>query len=228
MRHRDRSMLSDRFETLRIEAFSDAVFAIAITLLVLEIKVPHDGSPSGLSHALVHLWPSYLAFLTSFCTIGMMWINHHRLFTLIQTADETLIAINLVLLLFITWVPFPTAVLAAYLRHPEEWSAAVLYSGTFVIIAIIFNVLWWHGMRRGHVPHKGWASHPITGQYVQGPVLYAVMLLVGLVNGTACLILSTLLAIYFSLSPRLWERGQGRQGLSTVRRETGGIHDSGE
>ena len=106
-------MLSDKFETLRIEAFSDAVFAIAITLLVLDIKVPHDGSSGGLSRSLLHLWPSYLAFLTSFCTIGMMWINHHRLFTLIQTADETLIAINMVLLLFISWVPFPTAVLAA-------------------------------------------------------------------------------------------------------------------
>jgi len=125
-------MLSDKFETLRIEAFSDAVFAIAITLLVLEIKVPHDGSPGGLPRALLHLWPSYLAFLTSFCTIGMMWINHHRLFTFIQTADETLIAINLVLLLLISWVPFPTAM---------SWRAAVLYSGTFVIIAIIFNVL---------------------------------------------------------------------------------------
>ncbi|HKR78170.1 MAG TPA: TMEM175 family protein [Nitrospira sp.] len=222
-------MLSDKFETLRIEAFSDAVFAIAITLLVLEIKVPPDDESSGgLSGALLHLWPSYLAFLTSFCTIGMMWINHHRLFTLIQTADETLIAINMVLLLFITWVPFPTAVLAAYLRHPEEWSAAVLYSGTFVMIAIIFNVLWWHGIRRGHVPHKGWASHPITRQYIQGPVLYAVMFLVGLVDGTACLILSTLLAIYFSLSPRLWERGQGRRWVSTVRHEASGIHHSGE
>ena len=221
-------MMSDKFETLRIEAFSDAVFAIAITLLVLEIKVPHEGSPDGLPRALLHLWPSYLAFLTSFCTIGMMWINHHRLFTLIQTADETLIAINLVLLLLISWVPFPTAVLAAYLRHPEEGSAAVLYSGTFIIIAIIFNVLWWHGIRRGHVPHKGWASHPITRQYAQGPVLYAVMFLVGLVNGTACLILSTLLAIYFSLSPRLWERGQGRRWLSTVRHETTGLHHSGE
>ena len=221
-------MLSDKFETLRIEAFSDAVFAIAITLLVLEIKVPHDGSSGGLSRALLHLWPSYLAFLTSFCTIGMMWINHHRLFTLIQTADETLIAINLVLLLFITWVPFPTAVLAAYLRRPEEWSAAVLYSGTFVMIAIIFNLLWWHGIRRGHVPHKGWASHPITRQYIQGPVLYAVMFLVGLVDGTACLILSTLLAIYFSLSPRLWERGQGRRWFSTVRHEASGVHHSEE
>jgi len=201
--------MTDKFETFRIEVFSDAVFAIAITLLVLEIKVPHDVPPGELSEALLHLWPSYLAFLTSFCTIGMMWINHHRLFTLIQSADETLIGINLVLLLLISWVPFPTAVLAAYLRESDEQSAAVLYSGTFVIIGIIFNVLWWYSNRRGHVPHKGWASHPITRQYAQGPVLYAVMLGLAFVNGTACLILSTVLAIYFSLPPRLWERGHG-------------------
>ena len=132
-------MLPDKFETLRIEAFSDGVFAIAITLLIVEIKVPHNVSPGGLSRALLNLWPSYLAFLTSFCTIGMMWVNHHRLFTVIQAADETLIAINLLLLLAIAWVPFPTAVLAAYLDRPDQRVAAFLYSGTFLVIAIIFN-----------------------------------------------------------------------------------------
>jgi uncharacterized membrane protein len=113
-------MLPDKFETLRIEAFSDGMFATAITLLIVEIKVSQNVSPGGLSRALLNLWPSYLAFLTSFCTIGMMWVNHHRLFTVIRSADEMLIAINLLLLLAIAWVPFPTAVLATYLDRSDQ------------------------------------------------------------------------------------------------------------
>jgi uncharacterized membrane protein len=157
-------MLADKFETFRIEAFRDSVFAIAITLLIMEIKVPHEVLPGELLHALLNLWTSYLAFLTSFCTIGMMWINHHRLFTLIRSADETLIAINLVLLLVIVWNPFPTAVLAAYLREADERVAVLICSSTFLFIAVIFNLLWWYGMRNGHVPHKGSTSDPVTRQ----------------------------------------------------------------
>jgi hypothetical protein len=82
-------------ETARIEAFSDGVFAIAITLLILEIQVPPQAPPGGLRLALAHLWPSYLAFLASFMTIGIMWLNHHRLFTLINKKDDWLIALNL-------------------------------------------------------------------------------------------------------------------------------------
>jgi uncharacterized membrane protein len=219
-------MLADKFETFRTEAFSDGVFAIAITLLIVEVKVPHDVLPGELSRALLNLWPSYLAFLTSFCTIGMMWINHHRLFTLIRSTDEMLIAINLVLLLVIAWIPFPTAVLAAYLRQADERVAALIYSGTFLFIAVIFNLLWWYGMRKGHVPHKGGASHPVTRQYAQGPLLYAIMFLVGVVDGTGCLILSTLLAMYFSLPPRLWERGHGWfwESLANALLPRGGRH----
>src|SRR5258707_10148411 len=86
-------------ETAGIEAFSDGVFAIAITLLILEIQVPPQTPHGSLRTALVNLWPSYLAFLASFMTIGVMWLNHHRLFTLINKKDDGLIAFNLLLLL---------------------------------------------------------------------------------------------------------------------------------
>jgi len=79
--------------TSRLEAFSDGVFAIAITLLILEIKVPPAGAPGELGPALARLWPSYLAFIASFATIGVMWINHHRLFALIERNDEGLVAL---------------------------------------------------------------------------------------------------------------------------------------
>ena len=89
-------------ETARIEAFSDGVFAIAITLLILEIRVPPQTQDGLLRDALRDLWPSYIAFLASFMTIGVMWLNHHRLFSLITKKDDGLIAFNLLLLLGIT------------------------------------------------------------------------------------------------------------------------------
>src|SRR5713226_10354308 len=127
-------------ETQRVESFSDGVFAIAITLLVLELKVPPAGN-SQLSTLLIRQWPSYVAFLASFAFIGIMWINHHRLFTLIRRSDHTLLVLNLLLLLGVTVVPFPTALLAAYLGHPEQRTAAIFYNSVFVVIAILFNVL---------------------------------------------------------------------------------------
>src|SRR4051812_39389248 len=99
----------ERRETGRVEAFSDGVFAIAITLLILDLNVPDwsDSGP-GLFKSLVILWPSYLAFLTSFATIGVMWVNHHRIFTHVKHSDNMLLLLNGLLLLGVTIVPFPT------------------------------------------------------------------------------------------------------------------------
>ncbi len=106
-------------ETSRIEAFSDGMFAIAITLLILEVKVP--GPAAGhLAAALLKQWPSYLAFLLSFLYIGVMWMNHHRMFTHIRRSNDTLLVLNLLLLLGVTAVPFPTAVLAAHLGTADQ------------------------------------------------------------------------------------------------------------
>src|SRR5258707_7291898 len=102
-------------ETARVEAFSDGVFAIAITLLVLDLKVPRDVPADHLAAELLRSWPSYGAFLVSFATIGIMWLNHHRLFTLIHRVDHALLVLNGLLLLTVTVVPFPTSLLAAYL-----------------------------------------------------------------------------------------------------------------
>src|SRR5579884_4245879 len=117
-------------ETSRIEAFSDGVFAIAITLLVLEIKVP--SGPGDLSRQLLQQWPAYLSFLISFTFIGIMWMNHHRLFTHIARSDDVLLILNLLLLLGVTIVPFPTAVLAASLGQSGQRAAVVLYNAVYV------------------------------------------------------------------------------------------------
>ena len=192
-------------ETSRVEAFSDGVFAIAITLLILEIRLPHELQPGTLGSVLMKLWPSYLAFLTSFGTIGIMWVNHHRLFTLINRIDDGLIGLNVLLLLGITWIPFPTTVLARYLLGPDQYVAAALYAGSFLVIAVVFNVLWRYAVRKQLVVDNTNVA-AISHQYLLGPVLYLIAFVIGFINATACLIFTALLAIYFALPPRLWHR----------------------
>jgi uncharacterized membrane protein len=133
--------------TGRLEAFSDGVFAIAITLLALELKVPH--LESGAVHVtsaavwagLASEWPSYFAFVTSFFTVLVMWVHHHALFRLVQRADATLLFANGFLLMLVTVVPFPTAVVAEYLRTPAAAAACTFYAGFFVLVSIGFWVL---------------------------------------------------------------------------------------
>src|SRR5439155_2102750 len=103
----------------RVEAFSDGVFAIAITLLVLDIHVPAPESvgDDGLGAALAHAWPSYFAYLVSFLVIGIIWINHHSMFTMVRRVDRPVLFVNLTLLLFVSALPFPTKLLAEYLTE---------------------------------------------------------------------------------------------------------------
>jgi len=196
-------------ETGRVEAFSDGVFAIAITLLILDVKVPARVGPGNLGTVLVEEWPMFLAFLTSFFTIGVMWMNHHRLFTLIHAVDDSLVALNLLLLLGITWIPFPTALLATHLRATgNDRMAALIYSATFFVMAIFFRVLWNYATRTpGIIPlEKEEHAANITRQYRWGPLFYVVSIAVAIFSGTACLIWSLLLAIYFALPPRVVAR----------------------
>src|SRR3989441_1299536 len=156
-------------ETTRVEAFSDGVFAIAITLLILEIKVPREVAPGRLAAELLRLWPSYLAFLASFANIGVMWVNHHRLFGLIGRSDDGLVGLNLLLLLGVTWVPFPTALLAEHLRGADQRVAGIVYGATFLFLAVVFNVLWHYVRRRGLVIQHVHVNS-ITRQYALGPL----------------------------------------------------------
>ncbi|MBI1795449.1 MAG: DUF1211 domain-containing protein [Candidatus Eisenbacteria bacterium] len=200
-----RAESADEKETQRLEAFSDGVFAIAITLLVLEFKVPRDAA-ARLGRALLADWPSYLGFLTSFATIGIMWINHHRIFGLVQRVDHMLLILNGLLLLGVTFTPYPTAVLASYLGHPGEKVAAAFYSGTFVCIAIAFNLLWRYMsskrarlMRVAHDHPEVVATH---AQYRFGPLFYVVAFAVAFWNATASLALNLAFAAFFAFPPQ--------------------------
>ena len=190
-------------ETGRVEAFSDGVFAIAITLLILEIKVPR-GADHMLTRQLLEQWPSYLAFLLSFLFIGVMWINHHRLFTHIKRTDNGLLILNLLLMLGVTVVPFPTAVLALHLAGPEARTAAVLYNATYFVIAIFFNALWRYAVSR-HLLDASYnveAVQAITKQYRYGPLLYVVCVALVWISPILSLAFNAILAGFFALPPR--------------------------
>lgn len=199
-------------ETGRLEAFSDGVFAVAITLLVLNIKIPGlDLPPGQLPHdndlwkTLGNEWPMLAAYVTSFATIGIMWLNHHRLFVHIKRTNTVLMLLNLLLLLIIVFIPVPTALLAEYLVSPDLNTAAVVYAGTCFLMACFFNLLWRYASYHNRLLGKNidpQSVAAISRQYLFGPVLYLVTFAVAWISTPGCIILSFILALFFALPGR--------------------------
>jgi uncharacterized membrane protein len=132
-------------ETVRVEAFSDGVFAIALTLLILGIKVPdleNAISNGKLFDSIINLWPSYFAFILSFAAVLIMWINHHGFFKYLKKIDTGFLFANGFLLLMVTFINFPTAVLARYFDTEAFNIASAFYCGTMVLISLAYNLLW--------------------------------------------------------------------------------------
>ncbi|HET6793879.1 MAG TPA: TMEM175 family protein, partial [Acidimicrobiales bacterium] len=183
-------------ETARIEAFSDGVFAIAITLLILDVRVPAGTSP--LSHRLLHNWPSYLAYLISFLIIGIMWANHHGIFELIGRTSHGLIVANLMLLMCVAFIPFPTSVLADNLRSgtADQRTAAVFYNATFTLTAVAYNLLWRTASRGNRliIPGREAEAAEVTRRFRYGVPGYLAVTLVGLVSLPASLAIDGALA----------------------------------
>ncbi|MGJ0483747.1 MAG: TMEM175 family protein [Methylomicrobium sp.] len=197
--------MQEEKETGRVEGFSDHVFAIAMTLLVIEIKIPsHEQvAAGGLAQALAALWPSYLAFLTSFFTILVIWVHHHWIFGLISRIDHPSLYMNGLLLLFVAFVPFPTALIAEYSLHPDAKVAASLYTGTFLAISLAFDVLWRYTSKRllssNPTGEKTEEAAQITKQYRFGPPLYFAIFGLSFVSEKLSLTLCLLMALFFAL-----------------------------
>jgi uncharacterized membrane protein len=191
-------------ETSRLEAFSDGVFAVAITLLVLDIKIPTDaiGNPSVLWDNLGEQYPAISAFIVSFFFIGIMWINHHRLFNHIRRTNTILMLLNLLLLFFIVLTPVPTALLAEHLSLPSPNPAAIVYSGIFFLMACCFNLLWRYASYHNRLLSKDADTHAVAAisrQYLFGPVCYLIALVLAYINTPASLIFNFILALFFAL-----------------------------
>jgi uncharacterized membrane protein len=160
----------------RILALSDGVFAIAITLLILEIAVPATTSNAGLPKALLGLWPRYLAYVVSFVVIARFWVMHRLAFRLIARDDAVLVWLNLLLLMFVAFLPFPTAVLGAHAGSP---AAAVLYATSVILASIASAADWWYASGRGRLlrPDVGRARvRALRARGLSGPVFFALTL----------------------------------------------------
>jgi uncharacterized membrane protein len=178
----------------RLEAFSDGVFAVAITILALNLRVgvPGPHQPS-LAAQLAAQWPSFAAYAVSFATIGIIWVNHHTLFKNFSEIDRTLLFLNLLLLFFVVSIPYATSTIAAYLRQgrPDASLAAAIYQGVFVGMSLSFAGLFWCGIRRRRmkIAFTPEGARRATIRFSIGNVAY--------LSATASLIVSGLVAIYY-------------------------------
>jgi uncharacterized membrane protein len=189
-------------ETVRIEAFSDGIFCVAITLLAIEIGVEakHTSSNEDLLRSLLHLWPICLAYFISFVNVLLAWIGHHGLFKNLRNTDNSVMVTNGLLLMLVALVPFPTKTLGLFLQTGAFKTAVIFYTAYFVLISIAFRLLWWAASRK-----KDLLVHGITNATIRhitrnenlGLICNSVILAIAFVNPWAALVLSFGMWIYW-------------------------------
>ena len=184
----------------RITAFSDGVFSIAITLLVLDIRLPDGLQGRSLPDALGGLWTNYLSFLISFIIVGLIWANHRTMFSYITRANHALVVANILLLLNIAFLPFPAAQLARFLDQPREQQVAVLlYSGTLAVGGVFYNWVWRVAVRGGLLDPAASPSvlRTLGRRYTLGPLLYSLAFALTFLNSWLGLGLCTALLVLY-------------------------------
>lgn len=199
-------MPAETTNTARLEAFSDGVFAIAITLLVLNLKVPElEPGPltdTELRGKLLRQWPAYVGFLTSFITILIIWVNHHYLFRYVRASSRSLMFVNGLLLLVVTIIPFPTSLVSAYVLTPGAPSAALVYCGTYLALSLVFNLLWYSIRKLGLLKTNGTERINFGGirrGYLTGPVLYGFATVMAPFFPLMSVVICLILAVFFAV-----------------------------
>ena len=188
----------------RLEAFSDGVFAIAITLLVLDIHVPDPTATADLAEELGAQWPSYVAYAVSFLTIGIIWINHHAVIRRLRAVDHGILTLNLVLLMFVGILPFTTALMAAYLKEGQgDHLAAAIYGGSFLVMSIAFAALNRHILVRKPTllvePMDEAQRRTILTRFVSGLVPYLLATILALVSSYVTIGICAAIAVFYAL-----------------------------
>jgi TMEM175 potassium channel family protein len=198
----------------RLETFADGVFAIAATLLILNVEVPDLGDHS-LGHELLRLWPAYIGYAVSFATIGVIWVNHHTVLDQLRNADRTFLFINVFFLLCIAFIPFPTRLLATYVRTDDGQAAAVLYGVTLTTTAVFFNLMWRYAIGAGGRLLRADADRRvvdgITRSYRPGVAMYAGAAIVGFFQAEVSAALYAAITLFYVLSSSLF----GREEVAT-------------
>jgi uncharacterized membrane protein len=220
-RAEDRSPV-DGLTAGRVESFSDAVLAIAITLLVLELG---SGSGEGsLSHRLGEQWPVYVAYLLSFLNIGTVWLNHHSIFSRLRGVDHGLVLLNLLLLLVVSVLPFPTSVLGDALQNgdfADQRTAALLYAGNFLLASTAFCLLWLWASHDRRLIRPGVCDEALrlrTLRMVIAVPAFAIPFAVAIWSPIAAVAIDGVIMVSFLLSDGWLERRMTALDRAVVRR----------
>ena len=192
--------------TSRLEAFADGVFAIAATLLILNVSVA--GTPLG--SQLLRIWPSYIAYLVPFVTIGIIWANHHLVMEQVGRVNRTFLMLNVLFLMMIAFIPFPTRLLAEHIRDEGARAAALAYGTTLTITAILFNLTWRYAASGRRLLREDADARTVRGigrTYLPGPFLYLGATLVALLSPPASAALYAAIAIFYVLESSIFGGG---------------------
>ena len=192
-----------RMATSRLEAFSDGVFAIAATLLILNVQ--ESGSPLG--SALLRIWPSYAAYAVSFLTIGIIWINHHTVMAQIGKVDRLFLLLNIIFLMFIAFIPFPTRLLAMHINAEGAEAAAVSYGVVLTLTAIMFNAVWRYAATGRRLLREDADRRVVQGigrSYLPGPFMYLAAALVALASPRLSAGLYAAIAVFYIVESSLF------------------------
>lgn len=192
--------------TDRLEYFSDAVLAIAATLLATELPKPE--TETGLLQAIIKEWPSYAAFAASFLFICIAWSNHHNMYRYIKQTDQYLLILNILFLMFVTLQSFTTGLLARHVGKADERMAALIYHATLMLMTLFYNLTWWYAIRKAELMEQDTDKRLIrslTKEYAIAPTLHLAALIICLWSVPFSIIPVLLLYVYFAL-PRTSEK----------------------
>ena len=195
--------------TNRMEAFADGIFAFAATLLILNLTVAQG---SALGPQLLKIWPSYVAYAVSFVTIGIIWVNHHTVMHQIGRVDRLFLLLNVLFLMLIAFIPFPTRLLAQSINEPslaDARAAALLYGITLTATAVLFNALWRYAAMRRRLLRVNADERVVVGinrTYIVGPFVYLAATVVALASARVSAALYGLIALFYVIEASLFGR----------------------
>jgi uncharacterized membrane protein len=207
-------------ETGRLETFADGVFAIAATLLILNVQaVPtEDCVGDALSCQIVHAWPSYVAYAVSFLTIGIIWVNHHNVMRQIARADRTFLMITVLFLMVVAFIPFPTQLVAEHISgaFDDAQAATVTYGITLTLTAVLFNAVWFYAARGNRLLHADADPRVVRGisrTFLWGPWTYIVLTIVAAISPDLGAVGFALFALFWVIESSVFGRDQRTQDV---------------
>jgi uncharacterized membrane protein len=199
-------------ETGRLETFADGVFAIAATLLILNVGSTLTWAKDAPLHQqLSQAWPSYVAYIVSFMTIGIIWANHHTVMNQIARADRTFLMLTVGFLLVVAFIPFPTRLVQVYIDTPNATAATVAYGLTLTLTAVMFNALWFYAVRGGRLLREDADDVIVKGiskTFIFGPWIYLAMTIVAVKAPTLAAIGFMLFALFWVIESSVFGRSR--------------------